>query len=320
MARALIRPDTLCAWRGPSLLVLNTRGECGTGQALSGYYFREARFLSACRLEINGTQPWLCEVAAVDPEVLEFSYVFPEVAQYGGGGSGQAGDDEPRDQRGLPQRGLNIQLRYRVRVASLEIGASILNSSRETLDCEVGWYVDADFADIQEAQAAKRQQQADVQVHPNGRAITFQYVHNRLPYRSGITFSSDVAWHIRNQMVSTRVRLDPHEHRHLTVTVRPDDAEGVPDDAAAQEREQLVDDWRRLATTIATPQNTLCEAIVASSVRDIASFALLEGPRDEWLALQAGVPLYPAFFGRDAVTAGWQIGADRPRGVASTRR
>src|SRR5207248_5028067 len=31
-----------------------------------------------------------------------------------------------------------------------------------------------------------------------------------------------------------------------------------------------------------------------------------EGAPDEWLALQAGVPLYPALFGRDALTAGWQ--------------
>ena len=104
MPRALIRPDTLCAWKGPSLLVVNTRGECGPDLPLSGYYFREARFLSACRLEIDGQPPWLCEATAVDPDVLQFSYTFPEVAQYGGGGSGQSGDDEPRDERGLPQR------------------------------------------------------------------------------------------------------------------------------------------------------------------------------------------------------------------------
>jgi glycogen debranching enzyme len=41
-------------------------------------------------------------------------------------------------------------------------------------------------------------------------------------------------------------------------------------------------------------------------VRDVGSFAMMTGAPDEWLALQAGVPLYPAFFGRDAVTAGWQ--------------
>src|SRR5204862_7263411 len=38
------------------------------------------------------------------------------------------------------------------------------------------------------------------------------------------------------------------------------------------------------------------------------AFPLLEGQPDEWLALQAGVPLYPSFFGRDALTAGWQAG------------
>src|SRR5688572_6609982 len=98
MARALIRPDTLYAWKGPSLLVVNTRGECGpdpstslgaspstplgAGQGLSGYYFREARFLSTCRLEINGHPPWLCEGAAIEPDLLEFSYTFPEVTNY----------------------------------------------------------------------------------------------------------------------------------------------------------------------------------------------------------------------------------------------
>ena len=33
---------------------------------------------------------------------------------------------------------------------------------------------------------------------------------------------------------------------------------------------------------------------------------MLEGRRDEWLALQAGMPLYPALFGRDTLIAGWQ--------------
>jgi glycogen debranching enzyme len=47
---------------------------------------------------------------------------------------------------------------------------------------------------------------------------------------------------------------------------------------------------------------------VAANVRDVASFPLLDGPPDEWLAPQAGVPLYPAFFGRDGLTAGWQAG------------
>jgi glycogen debranching enzyme len=56
------------------------------------------------------------------------------------------------------------------------------------------------------------------------------------------------------------------------------------------------------------PGNRLFEEIVTRNLRDLASFPLLDGAPDEWLALQAGMPLYPAFFGRDAVTAGWQAG------------
>jgi len=48
------------------------------------------------------------------------------------------------------------------------------------------------------------------------------------------------------------------------------------------------------------------------NLRDFASFLLLQGERDEWLAMQAGMPVYPAFFGRDTLTAGWQAAfADR---------
>src|SRR4051812_41297001 len=102
-AAALIRPDTLCAWKGPSLLVVNTRGDCGDDVRLSGYYFREARFLRTCRFTINGRSPWLCEAASVEPSVLLFTYVFPEIAEFGGGGSGQSGDETPRDENGIPQ-------------------------------------------------------------------------------------------------------------------------------------------------------------------------------------------------------------------------
>ena len=50
------------------------------------------------------------------------------------------------------------------------------------------------------------------------------------------------------------------------------------------------------------------EAILTNNLGDFGSFPLLDGRSDEWLALQAGMPLYPALFGRDALTAGWQAG------------
>lgn len=306
MPRGLVRPDTLYAWKGPSLLVTNTRGECGPDQGLSGYYFREARFLRTCRPEVNGQKPWLCESSILDPDRLTFSYTYPEVAKYGGGGSGQSGDDEPRDEQGLPQRGLNINLDYHVRIAALEIQTSIVNSSREPLAFELAWHFDADFADIQEAQGGDRQQVADVTMQFAAAALTFEYVDKRLGYRTTISFPGNDGWGINARRVTRPVRLDPQERLDFLLMVSPSDAEGVPTASQMTEREQFVDAWKARGTRIAAPQNRLFEAALASNVRDIVSFPLVEGPRDEWLAMQAGVPLYPAFFGRDAVTAGWQ--------------
>src|SRR5207302_2220942 len=102
MTTALVRPNILYAWKGPSLFIANTRGDCGDDQTLSGYYFREARFLRTLRLEFDGDRPWLCEAATLEPHVLAFTYVYPEVAEDGG----QSGDDIPTNARGLAQRAL----------------------------------------------------------------------------------------------------------------------------------------------------------------------------------------------------------------------
>ena len=162
MTLTLIRPGLLYAWYGPSLFIVGMDGVAGSDELLSGYYFREARYLRTCRLELDGEAPWLCESAAVAPSTLEFAYTYPEVAEYGGGGSGQAGDSEPTNARGIPQRAIDIRLRYQVGLDELRISAVLGNRARQPHEFEVTWEFDADFADIQEAQGGKRQQTASV--------------------------------------------------------------------------------------------------------------------------------------------------------------
>ena len=79
-------------------------------------------------------------------------------------------------------------------------------------------------------------------------------------------------------------------------------------DRDAQSRQQAVDRWRSRFARVTAPGNRLFEDALARNIRDIASFPLMDGSVDEWLTLQAGAPLYPALFGRDAITAGWQAG------------
>jgi len=87
--RPAVRPDTLYAWSGQSLLVVNTRGECAEDQRLTGYYFRETRFLRTLQLRINGHAPWPCEASSIAPDTLLFTYVHPEITTPTGGGTGQ---------------------------------------------------------------------------------------------------------------------------------------------------------------------------------------------------------------------------------------
>jgi glycogen debranching enzyme len=286
MAIALVRPETLYAWAGPSLLITSVRGACGADQGLSGFYHREARFLRTLRLEITGEAPWLCEAAAIAPDTLTFNYVHPEIREPGGGGTGQSGDEETLDGHGIPERALDIRLTYTVRVDRLDVSLIIANRATRAVTIDLAWILDADYFDILEAQVDKRKTRGD------------------LDYRTDV---QGEGWTTQPGRLTCRAGLAPRQELALPFQVTPI-AEGVPAGADARDREQLVAGWRSRFTRIRVPGNRRVEQVLANNIRDIASFPLLDGRRDEWLALQAGMPLYPAFFGRDAVTAGWMTG------------
>ena len=306
MAVALVRPDILYAWNGPSLLIVNTRGEVGPDQPLAGFYFREARFLHSLQLHINGRPPWLCECASVAPDALALTFVHPEISQPGGGGTGQSGDEEEKDERGIPVRSLDIRLRYAVGVADLTIELEVTNRSRRPIPAEVSWTLGADFADIQEAQSQRREQQAPVERLTRDGLIEFVYRHADLPYHTRVRHSG--AFSMRGDLLTASFALQPRQTERASLRVVPitGRADLTPEDI--RQRQSLLNGWRLAFTRVDCPQNRLFEEVLAGNVRDIGAFPLLEGEPDEWLAMQAGMPLYPAFFGRDALTAGWQAG------------
>jgi glycogen debranching enzyme len=312
---AVVRPDILYAWKGPSLLVVNTRGECGPDQPLSGYYFREARYLRTLRLEINGEAPWLCEATSVDPESIALTFSHPEITQAGGGGTGQSGDDEEIDAHGIPVRSLDVRMTLRVGVAEMTAALIIVNRARDAVTCDLTWTIGADFADIQEAQSGRREQEAPVDVDVRDGSVDLIYRHPQLPFRAEV--GHDPRWTFRHDRLRTTLRLDPQQQEQLILRIVPHSSRNDvgADDVAG--REQALEHWRERFARVDVPGNQVFEDALAKNVRDVASFPMLDGQPDEWLALQAGVPLYPAFFGRDGLTAGWQA-AYLDRGAALT--
>jgi glycogen debranching enzyme len=312
MPQVYIHPELLYAWHGQSHLIVNSRGDCGDDQTLSGFYFREARHLRTLRLTVDGRAPWLCEAAVEDPTTLHFGYVHPEITDFGGGGTGQSGDEVPIDAHGLPQRSLDIRLRYEIGVAALRVSLEITNRSRQRVSFAVGWTLDADFADVQEALSARRLQNAGVLRDADGCLLRFRYEHPKLPYATSLSMRGDGDWRITADGIAARLTLMTQQTATLVLVVQPHDYRDPLAAADVTQREAAWRRWRDGLTRVSTPGSSMIEAVVAGNIRDLASFPLLQGQRDEWLAMQAGMPAYPALFSRDTITAGWQAAfADR---------
>src|SRR5688500_13774224 len=303
MSSAFIRADSLYAWKGSSLLIVTASGDCGGDLPLAGYYYREARFLQTLRFEFNGQPPWLCDAAMVAPDTLAFTYVHPEITVPGGGGTGQAGEEEGTDTYGLPERSLDIRLSYVVRTARLDVTLLVTNRARRPLTFDVSCSLGADFADIQEAQSLRREQDAGVDTSTRDGTIEFTYRHPELPYRSEI--HCEAPWTSLGRLAA-QLTLAPQETRELTLRVVPHVGAESMSDEAMNERDAVLRGWQASFTRVAVPGNRLFEQVLSNNTRDFGSFPMLDGDRSEWLAMQAGMPVYPAFFGRDAVTAGWQ--------------
>lgn len=297
------RPDTLHAWQGSSLLILDPQGWAGE-HTLTGYYFRQARFLRSLRLEINGGAPFPCSLAEVAPNELEFAYVYPPVEKGGGGGSGSGG---LAGKEGLLFRDLDLRLRYRMHPASLEVTLWITNRWQELAEFDLDWILSADYASVDEAQFGIRAQEAEVESRAGTDGLLFRYLHPELPFETHIR-AEEERWSPSGDRLSARVQLPRQRTREIRLWVRAVDFEDpITVDGETRREEKLLAWYGHTAKLHAVAETPIVE-ITNRAVHDLGSLSLLEGPEDEWLTPGAGVPLYLSLWGRDALTAGWQAG------------
>lgn len=308
MPSTRIRPEILYAWHGQSFLIVDNRGECASDQPLSGFYFRETRYLRTLQLEINGERPWLCDICAISPTVLELTFIYPEVSSYGGGGSGSSDGELPANTLGIPSRSIAIRLRYRVGLSSLEVSLELANHSLAHVDLDVAWRIGADYAGLSEANSGQRQQEAAVNSEAGSCEMRYVYTHPELPYRTHVAGNGSGVWHAAADVIGARLRLAPSEEAELALHVDAIDYEPQPDADGVERRERRLREWIDGFAHVEVPANRTTEQIIRRAIDDLASFPLLQGEEDEWLAVQAGMPLYPALFGRDSATTTWQCG------------
>jgi glycogen debranching enzyme len=290
------------AWCGPSLLALGNDGTC-RGRGPSGYFFREARFLSRIALEVAGEGPYCCSVASVEPHALELTYSYPPVENPGGGGSGS---DLSGRRHGLLYRTLDFFLRYAVHPAHVEVRLTVANRWNDRARFSLAWLLGADYADLLEVIADKRQQEAPVEATAVPGGVHFRYTHADLPFETHVTTEGDGEWAWDGGRLAAAFDLRQGEAAEVTLRIRAVDFEDAFSEADERRREARLRDWEKTLATLHAPGDAPFATITNASVRLLGASALLDGEADEWMTPAAGYPLYPAFFGRDALTASWQ--------------
>ncbi len=302
MRSTLVSPHLLCAWHGPALLALTPSGT----DSVSGFWFRETRFLHCLQLELDRQAPWLCSAGAPARDQLAFGFVHPELAAGAGGGSGIAGREDRRDPRGLPWRALELLVRYQVEFASFESSIHLANRAPEPVTIEAAWRLDADFADLLEALGEARQQFAPTETTWRDGTLRIRYCHTELPFETRVTPTGAGDWKWDGERLAARLALQAREGVAFRLRVEALDPAGIPVAAALAARKARRARWQASVASLHAPGEGRFAEIVNEAMRDLGSLALLEGAPNEWLAPAAGIPLYPALFGRDALTTGWQ--------------
>ncbi|HEX7941167.1 MAG TPA: amylo-alpha-1,6-glucosidase, partial [Gemmatimonadaceae bacterium] len=140
--------------------------------------------------------------------------------------------------------------------------------------------------------------------------------HPELPYRTRVSVDGPGIWRSTDIGIATTLTLGRQQSAAIRLLVHPADFRDMPSPEELARRERRLREWAEGLARLTTPGDTLAEEILRRNVRDFASFPLMQGSEDEWLAMQAGMPLYPALFGRDTLTAGWQAAfLDRGRAL-----
>lgn len=301
-ASASIRADTRYAWRGPALLVAASDGWAGA-HPLTGFYFRQARFLRTLALEIQGEPPQTCSIAAPSPDVVEVSLIYPPVKPGQGGGSGTGGKQR---HRGLLERGIDLWITYRVHASFLEAELTITSRWEPADDVELAWRLDADFIGLYEALGDAAPARAPVEVEPGRRGVTFRFAHPRLPLETRVAAEGGGDWTFADGRLACRLSLPRQETRRVTLRVEAIDPISPLPREEALRREREISRWQERAARLLAPGSPSVVEAVECAVMDVGAAALLEGERDEWLTSGAGFPLYGGLWGRDALVVGWQ--------------
>jgi glycogen debranching enzyme len=301
-------------WSGYTVVCLGADGWIDGER--HGFYHFDTRLLSRYRLSIDGRSPEL--VTAAQPEADRWEAAL-RVPRQGGDAEGPI----------LPQDALVILVHRRVGRGMIE-EITFHNRSGAAFEASIALSIEAEFADVAEVGAARRQRgRIERSWDPEGRALVFDYsvAHEDRRSRRGIGVrivrsSSEPA--LAAEGLAFQLHLEPGAEAGLTLGFGPRVQDGLEDPTLAYEevsRQRRSWGARRPSLEAAHPLPAVFDR-AALDLFDLRNQELegelLGSTRGGAWVVNAGVPMFTGFFGRDALTSGWQsmlVGQRAARGA-----
>ncbi|HET6749368.1 MAG TPA: amylo-alpha-1,6-glucosidase [Actinomycetes bacterium] len=267
----------------------NLDAEAATG---SGFYWRDTRYLSDFRLEVDGRPPLLLSTSADRAFASHIDLANQDLVDDSGTVTAVQGTVNFRRTRVIDGR-----LYERIRVKNYNAAAVEL-----TLQLTFG----TDFADIFEVRGLRRATRGKLaQPKADKRSAAFAYAGLDGVFRETRIFfelePTEVEVRGEQVVAAWRLRLEPTHTEMIALTVEAW-AEGAPPqqkpfDVAMQGLRRSYESWERSCTRVWT-DNQLYNSLLARGLRDLR--ALLTPTRHGNL-VAAGIPWFVAPFGRDSL-------------------
>jgi len=283
-----------------------------------GLYQHECRVISRYRLTLDGIVPDWVSSRALEADSWAVSL---RLARPG------AGPDGPD----LPQDAIEVRLVRRIgsgMVEHIELHNHAMTARSVALAIEVS----ADFADVLEVAAERRQQSGELARGVDGEGIAIRYRATRGERHTerGIRLRP-IAGELQlgqsrdgvGIRATANVSLAARGSWSATLAYEPlvDGSWKLPDGASeAWERARAAREaWRRRRPQLRSSSPTLQTAwgLAAEDLYALRNRELEDDEPEAWV-VNAGVPVFTGLFGRDVLTAGWQgalIGPELMRGA-----
>lgn len=325
LVRLRIRDDTILASQGDTVLATGRDGFIEGGEEL-GLFVHETRMLGRYRCRIGRRKPFPAALSNVRQDLWMGYYIVRAPTEDAGNEGGSV--------REASQEALELRITRRIG-EGLHEDIDLENFGRDTATFRLTFEIDADFADLEETQGERKQQgtierrwsrDGDTATLVLDYSASHRYshqghrdtAHTRRTLTLRIDCTDSVPRH-RGRRLWFDIVLAPRQRWHACfnwTACIDGDALGEPPctrvhdcmEPGPLERQYLEEATRFGSGESRTLAPVAIEALDRAR-EDIAALRLHrldQGPR-AW-TVAAGLPMFLALFGRDALTASWQAG------------